>query len=841
MKKRGLWLFLIFVYFAFFAGSVYSDRVLALRVIYHLLTTVLLGTWLVGLLLRGRGIPRTSLDWPVLAWLAASLLAALAGLCPRFSLERCWLFFAYALGLYLFVDLQRRGWHSAVFQTLFLTAAVVCMAGLFEWFSWYFGLPFLPHVVQSWTEIGGWKDLVPPTFHRLNATLGGSTPLAAYLAVIIPPCIGWMLTVRGRQERLGLSGLLVAAFLTEVLAFSRGGVLSLAVSLPLTVAGWVAAQSHWRDALRRRLTGWGWRRMAVVLLVLASAVALGGLWLSRSFAGRGASTMFRFTLWQVAAKEFLAHPWTGVGPANFGRALLKYNDGALPRHQITAAHNVYLNTAAEMGLLGLLTGGWLLVLVVWGWARRWRGAGCLAERVRIASCGAALAGFAAQQLVDTFYAPANWLPVLALAAFALTPTRQHPGEVRARSWQSAVALGVLFLFSMWLGWTDVAQYHFERSVQLAGRGEFDRAVQQAEAAQRKDPSLALYAFQSGYVRGMWAARDGEPTLIAQAIEDYRAGLALEPVWGKQTTNLAALLWEKEEGQEAIEWLERSVEVDPDPLYLLNLGLYYEQTGNLDKAWNCYAWLLVERPSWAGSEFWIALPERAEAWPEIVRRVERRKAGASPREQALFWAELAWAQGDLAEVEQQARSLVRQEPDSSSGYVWLARVLLEQGRVSKAVLAAERAVELSPHSSQALAIRGRARWRAGEDVSTEEDLQLALFLSPGAQEAYDCLAQIYQVRGETERAVWAYMRTLPRRAVSQNVEVTLYGRFVTFDLLPSLVRIRFGEREVAPWLSLAHLYEQEDRWEDAQVVYLTLLAQDPYLTGVQERLEALPLP
>ena len=115
----------------------------------------------------------------------------------------------------------------------------------------------------------------------------------------------------------------------------------------------------------------------------------------------------------------------------------------------------------------------------------------------------------------------------------------------------------------------------------------------------------------------------------------------------------------------------------------------------------------------------------------------------------------------------------------------------------------------------------------------------MLAAPGIPPLTKCLAELYRERDDREAAIWAYERALAPRAVSQDVEMTLYGRLAGFDLLPGLVRIRMGEREAEPWLRLADLYEQEGSWEDAQRVCLALLAQDPYLTVAQDRLDALP--
>jgi putative inorganic carbon (HCO3(-)) transporter len=835
-----LLLFLAFTYLTFFAGNALSARSLALRIVFHLLPLLTLGVWLVSLIRRRRGLPRSKLDLPLLVWLAAALAASLSGLCPPYSLERTWLLFTYALGFYLFLELQSGGRQSTVFQALFLTASVVCLAGLFEWFSWYFGLSFLPGTDQGWPGIGGWANPIPPVFHRLNATLGGSTPLAAYLAVLIPPALGWTLTTKRPQTRWALSAWLAVALLVEILTFSRGGVLALSVSLPLTGLGWIVAHRRWRTRLREWICGQrAWMYGALLLILLLTTVAA-GFWLRHSFEGRHGSTGHRLTLWQVALEIIREHPWLGVGPANFGRALLRQNDPSLPRRQIQTAHNAYLNVTTEVGLLALPVGLWLLVTLVRVWLIRWENA-TGARRIRLMSCGAALVGLSAQLLVDTFTAPANWLPILVLAVFVLTPQRARrlTSTPRSRPWTSALALGILVISTAWLGWRDLAQHHFERSVRLVRQGDYQRAAQSAATARAMDPGLSLYAFQSGYIHGLQTSVLSIPSSAARGIEDYQAGLSLDPIRGKQTANMASLFWTLDQRSAAIEAMNQTVDADPRPLYLLNLGIYYEATGGKEKAWASYGRVLAKSPSWAESGFWDADSDRAAAWYEIVGWAERAVLAANGEDAlADFRLRLAWAEGHYDRVEEYAKRRIESEPQSVDGYVWLARSLLEQHRTSDAMAVAEQAVSLAPDEGRALAMHGCARWHAKGDLGAIEELHRALFVSSNAGDAYACLGQIHEELGNVDAAIDAYGRALSGRVVSQDVEMTLYGRLVTFEPLPELIQIGLGEHTAAPWLKAARLLEQTGRCEDARFVYETLLAQDRYLHVAQNRLEAL---
>lgn len=203
-QRRSLLLFLLFTYLCLFAESVYSARYLVLRIIGHALPALRFGPRLVGPFRRCQGFVNSSRDLPMMVWLGIALVAAFLGLSPRFSLERIWLYFGYSLGFYALLELEAQDPGTSTFRALFMTGAMVCVLGLFEWLGRYLGRPLLPDATVGWPMTGSLKTLVPPILYRLNATLGGSTPLAAFLTLLIPTVIGWMLTIENTQAHWAL-------------------------------------------------------------------------------------------------------------------------------------------------------------------------------------------------------------------------------------------------------------------------------------------------------------------------------------------------------------------------------------------------------------------------------------------------------------------------------------------------------------------------------------------------------------------------------------------------------------------------------------------------------------
>lgn len=823
--KSFFLIFLLTVYFTFFGGSLYTLTNFPLKVFNHLLVTVILGGWLLRSLLRsGSGsLPKTPLDWPLLFWLAVQLLAAALSIYPRFSFEGLWQPLTHALAFYLIVDLRWTYGRQFV-RALYLTGAVVCLVGLIEFASWYFGLPLLAGFQQGWPQIGGLLDLTPPYWYRLNFTLNGATSLSAYLALLIPPALALRLSSEDKDERQALLAWLILAVVVEGLTFSRGGVLALGVSLPVFfLGGWLLKRPGWQSTLSLLPAKVVWGGLGLLLL---AGLAGAGL-LQQRLADHGSGDQVRLSLWQSAARMALDRPLTGVGPKLYGRALREYRDPAQARDQITTAHNLYLNTAAETGLLGLLAGGWLLGALAVAARRTWRARPDPAARLRLLGVAAALLGFGAQSMVDTFTATQIVWPVLLGAAFLIAPARPATGQAatpaRHPRWVAIPLLGLLLAYALFLARWDLAQFRLRGADRLAAEGDLAGALAAAERARRLDPGLALYRFETAYYQGRLAL--SEPAYLPRAIDGYRSALALEATNPNYQANLAGLLWQAGQPQEAIRAMQRALALSPsDPVYLVNLGHFYEELGDEAQALEYYGLAGRQLPDLAGSGLWE---------PEMRQRVIETARGQTDDLRVL--SALALAGGDPEEAKISAKKAIIAKSERRQPYVALARALLAQNRfeavetlVSEQLPAADTATRGSLYL-----LRGQARWLRdpANEAAALKDLKTALFIDPFANApAYYYLGQIYEARGDLERAKQAYARAVPPQFVSQNYEVVLYGRTVGHPpLLLQLLPISQDEDSARPWLRLIELYESEGQIQEAALLKEQLQARYPYLS------------
>lgn len=824
MRRFGF-LFVI-LYFTFIGGAFYTEFNFPLRVLNQILVTLLLGGWLARLIVRREAWPRTPLDIPLLVWLGANVVSAGLGLSPRYSLEKIWTALILSLGFYWLVNLRRRGFASHLTQAVYLSAAAICLTGIVEFAAWYFGLPLVPTFVQGWPQATGWTNFLPPYVYRIGLPLNGATPLSNYLAVLIPPGLALAFTASRRDDQHALWIWLGLAFFTEFLSFSRGGLLALGVALPLLA---LAALNERRDWLTR-LVAFARRRWWIFVLAFVAILLLAGVWFNNAFVGRQGSNDFRVHLWRNAMQIFSEHPLAGVGPGNFARALLRYNDPTLFRQQLTTAHNIYLNTAAELGLLGLAAGvGLLAALVRVGW-QRWRTAPTRAERWRVAGCGAALAGFATQGLVDTFISVPSLLPIIGLMAYLLVdepPISNH----KRQAWKPGLALAGLSLFAMWWTWVDVADFYFETSLARAKQNRLPEAIQAAEQAQALDPTWPLYIFQAAYLKG----QSDDPTQLADALQTYERGLSLEPVIGQHTTNYAAALWRSGLQAQAIAQLETVVRAAPAPLDWLNLGYFYEQTGAWDNAISAYAQSLAAQPDLAGSLFWQATEWRVNQWRAIELAAEQH---VSPLTPLTSWRlSVALAREDWPAIDTAATARLAEAPTDCVALAAHAQIALRAKQWESALQSTTQAIDANPNCDVAYRTRGLARQGLGQLNQAERDWRMALFVHDPL--AGFALGELARAEGQLLEAAQAYGLAIFPYAVSEDVMVALYGRRVLFDRLPPLLHIGLGPTQAAPWLALAELHLAQGDAKSARRIYTILLMQDPFLPEARERLNTLP--
>ncbi|NLE75419.1 MAG: O-antigen ligase family protein [Chloroflexi bacterium] len=235
-------------------------------------------------------------------------------------------------------------------------------------------------IVQFLGRIGPPGFLLFGRFMRAYGTFQQPNPYGGYLGLTLPLAFALLLAIRARPFRapLGRLAALPAAALVGsalLMTWSRGA--------------WVGAAGLSAVAIlrnRRAALAFGGVAVVVALLVVLGAAGVMPPAITQRFAGLGDyfgirdvrgipptdanwAVLERLAHWQAAWAMVSDHPWLGVGPGNYVAVYPAY---ALPfwRDPLGHAHNIYLNVAAEMGLVGL---GAYLLFWIWAFVALWRG------------------------------------------------------------------------------------------------------------------------------------------------------------------------------------------------------------------------------------------------------------------------------------------------------------------------------------------------------------------------------------------------------------------------------------------------------------------------------------
>ena len=196
---------------------------------------------------------------------------------------------------------------------------------------------------------------------RSSGMFGIPNSFAGLLELVIPVCLALLFS---RAVRPGVkivcgwfAGLCLLAL---ALTVSRGGWLSLALALLL-----------WPLLASRK-----WKKQFIGVIVVAILVG-GGLWAlyhGSEFARRrmdpfldGQFELSRPKIWSTGVKIWADHPWTGTGTASFNIVFDQYRPPLFPDEPVWA-HNDYLNTLSDYGLIGFgLWAGAGMALLGLGW------------------------------------------------------------------------------------------------------------------------------------------------------------------------------------------------------------------------------------------------------------------------------------------------------------------------------------------------------------------------------------------------------------------------------------------------------------------------------------------
>lgn len=189
---------------------------------------------------------------------------------------------------------------------------------------------------------------------RLRSIYGSPNNLALYLGRALPLLVALaLLSKQWSRRRLAYTIAALPVGLALLLTFSKGA-LFLGIPAALLFIVW-----QWQRLTGRAL--WPWLLGLALLGGVGLLVVLSVPALADRLDVRGATSVFRLQLWQASVNMITDHPLFGVGLDNFlyayrGRYIF---ESAWQEPNLNHPHNLVLDFATRLGLVGLLAGAWL--------------------------------------------------------------------------------------------------------------------------------------------------------------------------------------------------------------------------------------------------------------------------------------------------------------------------------------------------------------------------------------------------------------------------------------------------------------------------------------------------
>ena len=803
------WLILIAVlYITFIGGTAYTANNIILRIFYHVTSTTVIGVWLI----RRPSLPRTPLDifFALYAlWLGITTLTSQNS---RVSLEQMWAFLIYIFWFYILISLMREGHQRAVFEVLFLAAGVLIIVSLAEFSSWYFGLGFAGFN-QGWFSIGGLTNPIPPEWHKLALAMNVSTILGNYVILLLPVVMAWGLSTKKIDYTIGFGMIAIGLALVLFGTGSRG---SWGAVVPA-----IGVLAGFQLLRHEKLKSFIPSKLIILAMISGVVIIAAGIFLF-TFQSSNTSDIRRVDMWESAVEIAQDNPITGVGTYQFGTEFRFIRDTSLIQDKLVSAHNLWLNTLAELGIIGLVLLIGVQITFFLLWIRVWSNTESIPQKIRLEGILAALIGYFVHSLIDAFNLGATVLVIMIYVAYVVSranlPTVKIPALYR---WGRYPITAILAIYFIWLIRVDVAELRFLFGLADIVDENYTEALDRIERAQSLD-NLSVYDLQYANVLGILADENPDEYLDS-AIDHHLSSLEENLTFDIGFANLATLYAQQGNYEQAIIHMTTAADIHPDIWqYWLKLGEYQEELGLEDEAINSYINALELNLEITASAFWDTSTIKQAA---LATAYESFK----PAKQTLLAIYRNWperAADSVSEIDIYSEI---------QGYWAIARYEVYAGNLENALSAYDTAIDQSRIASKAelYAERAEVQLQLGNLELAEEDARTAIFLQPiEGSGGYYILAQLALMDDSADDEIlndWLAQAVTPR-VVFHEYGGAVYGRLAFLDYLPQMQVAGQGQQAYEPWFLLAERYATDDDPDtDPDEVYEAILKDEPYIT------------
>lgn len=793
-------IFLTF-YIVLFGGGGYF-QIPTVRYFHHIFMTVLIAAWLIWRLWKGRGIPPSPINYPLLGLIFIWFIATPFSLDPRMALENLWFSLVAVTIFWFIVNAFQRAQHRLLIETLFLvTVIIVFLAGI-QIFSVIFGWGIGRLSGEGWINYLNYGIPMPwQRDMRIWLPLTVSTWVSGVVAPLVTITMTWAISTPRKSHKRLFWFLTILLVIVLILTFSRGGLVSLAAAIACFIL------LRFSQRFQNIFTG---RNIAILgsLAIFVAVVGLAVITLSNE-SGHQSGDEVRLDLWRSATAMIQDDPLTGVGTGLFGRALREYRSLEFARDRLGTAHNFYLNSTAETGILTLLVGLWAAFIIVRAWWKQRQATETDSmRRIRLDGMFAALVGIVLHNMVDTLsFTAALVLVSLIIAYCTIEPARSRLDEPpKGNIWVAIVVLPLILAYGIWfVAVVDPAQRHHMNSLRSQGD-----PLEEAHLAESIDSSLNLYDMQITHLLGRKALSNPTDENLETAITSYNDILERESTWDTGWLNLGVLYELSGDFDAALGAYDEAGNIHLGNTGNLNWGRLAEtiDAATPDMIIEAYQNSLSATAILPLSSFWDETDLRREA-------LEHYAALISLDSQYRIWA---------AHDSERLTELVPENPQSAAEW-WVVGeyALTIENDLEKAEESFTQAITLAPQKGDYYASRARARIDL-DPQNALNDLDIARFL--GTQHEYPNAIEV-ALHSDPDEIEKLRIEALPPIVQSHNFEGVLFGgRSGNFTLFPTVRPLGPGTNAMQAWYDLAAEYEAQGNIEKTIQVYQAILNYAP---------------
>jgi O-antigen ligase len=436
----------------------------------------------------------------------------------------------------------------------------------------------------------------PEGYHRRGSgTFISPNSFACYLAMLLP--LGLAYTLSGRLSHLqkvlvGYASL--AIFAGIVSAVSRGAWLGTGVSVLI----------FFYFLFRQR----DYRLPSILLALALIIVGTGSLTLSKLSENRKRNLTIeaqgeevRLRLWEPAIDMWKDYPWFGVGPDHFDVRFRQYrpaDDGL--QYRPGRAHNDYINTIADWGIIGFVLVGGVWAIFFWEVFRSWK----FVQRSQndlttkrsnkssfVLGATLGLVAILVHSFVDfNFHVPADAL----LAVTLLGLVTGHFRFATEKYWYTVrwplkiTVTGALLAAIGYLG-TETWKHTLEtraRALAEDPKAEPEKRIAALKTAFAVEPKNPENSYDIGETLRLlsWQGGEGFQAKAEEAIQWFHRTTALNRFDPYPLIRIGMCLDWTEKHKEAEPYFKQADRLDPNGFYTAaHLGWHYFQVGDYQRS------------------------------------------------------------------------------------------------------------------------------------------------------------------------------------------------------------------------------------------------------------------